>query len=234
LSAKEAAVALEPLADALGHRFEHAELLQEALTHPSVRTRRGAPKRGYERLEFLGDRVLGLIIAELLWRRFPDEAEGALTRRHTSLVRRETLTGVAKEVGLGSHIVLSAGEEAAGARANPSVLADVCEAVIAAIYLDGGLAAARNFVERWWEQRLTKLGAPPRDPKTALQEWAQARGRALPAYRTVATEGPAHRRTFTVTVTVEGVPPASASGSSKRAAETAAAAAALAAIDGAP
>ncbi len=234
MSAKEAAVAPAPLADALGHRFEHAELLQEALTHPSVRARRGAPKRGYERLEFLGDRVLGLIIAELLWRRFPDEAEGALTRRHTSLVRRETLTGVAKEVGLGSHIVLSAGEEAAGARANPSVLADVCEAVIAAIYLDGGLAAARSFVERWWEQRLTKLGAPPRDPKTALQEWAQARGRALPAYRTVATEGPAHRRTFTVTVTVEGLPPASASGSSKRAAETAAAAAALAAIDGAP
>jgi ribonuclease-3 len=228
---KDAAAALAPLADALGHPFDHPELLVEALTHPSARTRRGVPKRGYERLEFLGDRVLGLIIAELLWRRFPDEAEGALTRRHTSLVRRETLTSIAKEIGLGAHIVLSSGEEAAGARGNPSVLADVCEAVIAALYLDGGLAAARAFVERWWEQRLTKLGAPPRDPKTALQEWAQARGRALPAYRTVATEGPAHRRTFTVTVTVEGLPPASASGSSKRAAEAAAAAAALATLD---
>jgi ribonuclease III len=228
---KDAAAALAPLTDALGHRFDHPELLVEALTHPSARTRRGAGKRGYERLEFLGDRVLGLIIAELLWRRFPDEAEGALTRRHTGLVRRETLTSIAKEIGLGAHIVLSSGEEAAGARGNPSVLADVCEAVIAALYLDGGLPAARAFVERWWEQRLTKLGAPPRDPKTTLQEWAQARGRALPVYRTVAAEGPAHRRTFTVTVSVEGLPPASASGSSKRAAEAAAAAAALATLD---
>jgi len=188
LSARETPHALAPLFEALGHRFEHVELLQEALTHPSARARRGGPKRGYERLEFLGDRVLGLIIAELLWRRFPDEAEGALTRRHTSLVRRETLTGIAKEIGLGTHILLSAGEEAAGARANPSVLADVCEAVIAAIYLDGGLAAASSFVERAWEQRLTKLGAPPRDPKTALQEWAQARGRALPGLFPVADE----------------------------------------------
>lgn len=227
---KDAAAALAPLADALGHRFDHPELLAEALTHPSARARRGAAKRGYERLEFLGDRVLGLIVAELLWRRFPEEAEGALTRRHTSLVRRETLTSIAKEIGIGEHIVLSSGEEAAGARGNPSVLADVCEAVIAALYLDGGLPAARAFVERWWEQRLTKLGAPPRDPKTALQEWAQARGRALPVYRTVATEGPAHRRTFTVTVSVEGLPSASASGSSKRSAETAAAAAALATL----
>lgn len=229
----EAPADLPPLAEALGHRFERPELLTEALTHPSARSRRGAGKRGYERLEFLGDRVLGLIIAELLWRRFPEEAEGALTRRHTSLVRRETLTGIARDIGLGAYIIVSAGEDAAGARANPSVLADVCEAVIAAIYLDGGLAAARQFVERWWQPRLTKLGAPPRDPKTALQEWAQARGRALPVYATVATEGPAHRRTFTVTVTVEGLPPATASGSSKRAAETAAAAAALATLDAA-
>jgi ribonuclease-3 len=230
MTSKDAAASLAPLAEVLGHGFEHPELLVEALTHPSARARRGGAKRGYERLEFLGDRVLGLIIAELLWRGFPDEAEGALTRRHTSLVRRETLTGIAKEIGLGSHIVLSAGEEAAGSRANPSVLADVCEAVIAALYLDGGLAVARRFVERWWEQRLAKLGAPPHDPKTALQEWAQARGRALPVYRTVATEGPAHRRTFTVSVTVEGLPPATASGSSKRVAEAAAAAAALAVL----
>ena len=227
---KDDTAAPPPLADALGHDFHHAELLAEALTHPSMRSRRGAAKRGYERLEFLGDRVLGLIIAEILWRRFPEEAEGALTRRHTSLVRRETLAGVAKELELGSYIILSPGEEASGARANPSVLADVCEAVIAALYLDGGLPAARRFVERWWEQRLAKLGGPPRDPKTTLQEWAQARGHALPAYRTVATEGPAHRRTFTVTVTVEGLPPATATGSSKRAAETAAAAAALASL----
>ncbi len=227
---KDAVAGLAPLIETLGHSFQKPELLLEALTHPSARGRRGALRRGYERLEFLGDRVLGLIVAELLWRRFPDEAEGALTHRHASLVRREALTKVAKALGLSQHILLSAGEAASGARGNPSVLADVCEAVIAAIYLDGGLAAAQRFVERWWEPQLASLGAPPRDPKTALQEWAQARGRPLPAYRTVAAEGPAHRRTFTVEVTVDGLPPATASGSSKRAAEAAAAAAALAAL----
>jgi ribonuclease-3 len=234
LTVKDGAATLASLTEVLGHEFEHPELLAEALTHPSARSRRGAARRGYERLEFLGDRVLGLIIAELLWRRFPEEAEGALTRRHTGLVRTETLTEAARKIGLGDHIILSAGEEVAGARANPSVLADVCEAVIAALYLDGGLPVAARFVERWWGPKLAKLGAPPRDPKTALQEWAQARGRALPVYSTVDTAGPAHRRTFTITVTVAGLPPATASGPSKRAAEAAAAAVALAAIDAEP
>ena len=215
----------------LGHAFARHELLTEALTHRSAVRKRGSTRRGYERLEFLGDRVLGLVIAELLWRRFPDEAEGELTRRHTHLVRREALAEVAKALDLGPRIIVSRGEDAAGVRHNPSVLADVCEALIAALYLDGGLAAARDFVERWWEPRLAALAAPPRDPKTALQEWAQARGLPLPSYRTVATEGPAHRRRFTVTVSVEGLQPATATGSTKRAAETAAAAAALAALD---
>jgi ribonuclease-3 len=217
------------LAALLDHEFAKPELLREALTHPSARGRRGRDPRGYERLEFLGDRVLGLIVAELLFRRFPKEAEGALTRRHTGLVRRESLTQVAEVAGLGAHILLSPGEDAAGARANQSVLADVCEAVIAALYLDGGLAAATRFVERWWQPQLQALGAaPPRDPKTALQEWAQGRGLPLPVYKTVGTEGPAHRRIFTVSVTVEGLEPATATGASKRAAEVAAAAVALA------
>lgn len=225
------AAASASLADALGHQFARRDLLVEALTHPSAVRRRGSARRAYERLEFLGDRVLGLVVAEMLWRRFPDEAEGELTRRHTDLVRREALAEVARAVGLGARVMVSAGEDAAGVRDNPSVLADVCEAVIAALYLDGGLPAAARFIERWWEARLTVSGAPPRDPKTALQEWAQARGLPLPAYRTVATEGPAHRRKFTITVAVEGLAPATATGSSKRAAETAAAAAALAALD---
>jgi ribonuclease III len=221
----QAAVALAAVLD---HQFSRPELLREALTHSSARGKRGRDPRGYERLEFLGDRVLGLIVAELLFRRFPKEAEGALTRRHTALVRAEALTEVAKAAGLGDHIVLSRGEDAAGARANPSVLADICEAVIAALYLDGGLPAAAKFVERWWQPQLQALGvAPPRDPKTTLQEWAQGRGLPLPAYKTVATEGPAHRRTFTVTVTVDGLEPATATGASKRAAEVAAAALAL-------
>lgn len=227
----DAPAGLALLEGALGHDFAKRDLLIEALTHPSAVRRRGISKRGYERLEFLGDRVLGLIVAELLWRRFPAEAEGELTRRHTHLVRRDALAEVAQAIGLGRQLIVSAGEDAAGVRENPSVLADVCEAVIAALYLDGGLPAARNFVERRWEARLSALGEPPRDPKTTLQEWVQARGLPLPAYRTVATEGPAHRRRFTVTVNVEGLDPATASGSSKRAAETAAAAVALAALD---
>lgn len=226
----DAPASLAPLEDSLGHHFATRDLLLEALTHPSAVRRRGIARRGYERLEFLGDRVLGLIVAELLWRRFPTEAEGELTRRHTHLVRRDALAEVAEAVGLGAQIIVSPGEDAAGVRENKSVLADVCEAVIAALYLDGGLIAARRFVENRWETRLSSLGEPPRDPKTTLQEWVQARGLPLPAYRTVATEGPAHRRRFTVTVNVEGLNPATASGSSKRAAETAAAAAALAAL----
>lgn len=218
-------------AAALGHEFTRRELLTEALTHPSAARRRGSARRGYERLEFLGDRVLGLIIAEMLWRRFPNEAEGELTRRQTDLVRRETLVEVARAIGLGSRLIVSAGENAAGVRDNPSVLADVCEAVVAALYLDGGLTAAANFVARWWEPRLAAAFMPPRDPKTTLQEWAQARGLPLPIYETIATEGPAHRRRFTITVIVSGLPPATATGSSKRAAETAAAAMALAGLN---
>jgi ribonuclease III len=220
-----------PFAQILGHAFTREELLTEALTHPSAIGRRGGKRRHYERLEFLGDRVLGLVVADLLWRRFADEAEGELTRRHAHLVRREALAEVALTLGLGRYLIVSPSEDAAGVRDNPRVLADVCEAVIAALFLDGGLEVATRFVARWWEARLAALGAPPRDPKTALQEWAQGRGLPLPAYRTVPGEGPAHRRLFTVTVRVEGLPPATATGATKRAAETAAAAAALAALD---
>jgi ribonuclease III len=219
------------LAERLGHEFADPDLLTEAFTHPSALGRRGVRRRHYQRLEFLGDRVLGLVVADLVWRRFPNESEGELTRRHADLVRREALAEVARAVGLGSYLIVSNSEDAAGVRDNPRVLADACEALIAAIYLDGGLHVAARFVERWWETRLAASGAPPRDPKTTLQEWAQARGLPLPAYKTVPGDGPAHRRHFTVTVRVESLPPATATGSSKRAAEAAAAAAALAALD---
>jgi len=215
---------LDPLFELLGHRFADPKLLAEALTHSSAHARRGSPRQSYERLEFLGDRVLGLVVAELLWRRFPEEAEGELTRRHTGLVRRESLVEVARALGLGAFVILSQGEAQAGARDTPSVLADACEAVIAALYLDGGLEAARAFVHRYWEPLLQGTATPPRDAKTALQEWAQGRGRGLPTYETVSVAGPAHKRVFTVSARVEGAEPATASGSSKRAAETAAAA----------
>jgi ribonuclease-3 len=232
----EAARVPDDLFETLGHRFARPELLTEALTHASAVPRqpaRGAAKQGYERLEFLGDRVLGLVVAELVWRRFPHEAEGALTRRHTQLVRRETLAEVARAIDLGRHVILSAGEDGARTREVPGVLGDVCEAVIAALYLDGGIAAAERFIHRHWERLIEADAAPPRDPKTALQEWAQARGYALPRYETVKIEGPAHERRFTVAASVADLAPESAAGTSKRAAEVAAAAALLARIAGA-
>jgi ribonuclease-3 len=224
----------DPLAEALGHDFARPELLREALTHPSAlvaerrRSRSAKPAtRGYDRLEFLGDRVLGLVVADLLWRRYDGEPEGLLTRRHTHLVRRETLARIAERIGLGPHLVLSRAEAAAGAAANPGILADACEAVIAAIYLDGGFAAAAGFVRRWWEPVIAEMEGPPRDPKTALQEWAQARGLALPLYELVATDGPDHAPRFTVAARLATGDSATATASSKRTAEAGAAAALL-------
>jgi ribonuclease-3 len=217
----------------IGYEFARRELLQEALTHPSalVAERRGRRRklvgRGYERLEFLGDRVLGLVVADLLWRRFEDEPEGDLTRRHTHLVRREALARVAKAIELGPHLVLSRAEAAAGAAGNPGILADACEALIAAIFVDGGFAAASSFIRRFWEPLIDEMEEPPRDPKTALQEWAQARGLALPAYELVSTSGPDHSPLFTVAASVAGGDRATATASSKRAAEARAAASLL-------
>ena len=230
------ALAGEDPAELIGYAFARPELLAQALTHPSARPRQpggrrrsrqasgAAPRGDYERLEFLGDRVLGLVIADLLWRSFEHEREGPLTRRLTHLVRREALARVAVAIGLDRHLLLSPAEAAAGAARNPGILADVLEAVIAAIYLDGGLPAASAFIERFWKPLIAEMAAPPIDAKTALQEWAQARGLPLPAYELVATSGPDHAPRFTVAVRVAGQAEASATASSKRAAETAAAA----------
>jgi ribonuclease-3 len=221
----------EELRHIIGYEFNRHELLEEALTHPSAlvperrRRRRPTPvKRDFERLEFLGDRVLGLLIADHLWRRFEGEPEGDLTRRHTHLVRREALVRVAETIGLGRYLVLSRAEATAGAAGNPGILADACEALIAAIYLDGGFEAASAFVRRFWEPLIDEMEEPPRDPKTALQEWVQARGLALPAYELVATSGPDHAPLFTVAAYVAGGDPATATASSKRSAEAKAAA----------
>ncbi|HEX3952432.1 MAG TPA: ribonuclease III [Stellaceae bacterium] len=229
------------LAELIGHCFAQPQLLVDALTHPSAlpaqprqgrrQRKRTGPRGGYERLEFLGDRVLGLVIADLLWRRFEQEPEGDLTRRLTSLVRREALARVADAIGLDRHLQMSRAETAAGAARHPGILADVMEAVIAAIYLDGGFAAAFACVERLWAPLLADMEGPPRDPKTTLQEWVQARGLPLPAYQLVDTQGPDHAPNFTVAVHVAGMPEASATASSKRAAEIAAAAAWLAQLD---
>ena len=168
----------------------------------------------------------------MLYERFPDEAEGALSQRFSALVRREALEGVARRLGLGRHLTLSRSESAAGGRDNAANLADACEAVIGALYIDGGLAAAEDFVRRHWEAAMSADPEPPRDAKTRLQEWSQSRALGLPVYRTLAASGPAHAPLFEVEATVAGLGRAVATGATKRAAEQGAAAILLARTGG--
>jgi len=218
--ARKAADASE-LMDALGHRFASSDLLEDALTHPSLaglraRSRGGTP--AYERLEFLGDRVLGLVIAEWLYQRYPDANEGEMAKRHAALVNREALRAVAVEIGLGRFLHLARGEEAGSARKNLATLPDAMEAVIGALYLDGGLAAAAQFIHRYWQKEIAVSEAPA-DPKTSLQEWAQGQGLPLPQYRVVQHSGPAHAPKFIIEASVRGQTPVVAEGNSKREAQ---------------
>jgi len=211
----------------IGYRFSDSALLTCALTHISAlkgpRNRAGS----YQRLEFLGDHVLGLVISDMLFRGFPRADEGELSRRLADLVRKETCAEIASSIELGSAIKLGSSEVNAGARKRPAILADVCEALIGAVYLDGGYAAAASMVERLWQERMRAKAQPLRDPKTVLQEWAQARGLPTPAYREVARSGPDHSPVFRVAVQLPNFAAAEGSGRSKRAAEQAAAAAML-------
>jgi len=210
------------LADTLGHSFKNPALLRRALTHAST-TGRGSTA-DYERLEFLGDRVLGLLVADMLLRRFPDATEGELAKRHAWLVSREALAEVAEGLGLGAHLIVAKGTASNDLQNNPAVLADACEAVIAALYLDGGLEAARGLIGTQWAPLIELARTPPREPKTTLQEWVQARGMALPSYRVVEQEGPDHEPLFTIEAAVPGSGAVTGKGRSKRAAEQEAAA----------
>jgi ribonuclease-3 len=216
------------LMEHLGHVFKTPELLDHALTHPSLGAFRQRRKgvMPYERLEFLGDRVLGLVIAQWLYEKYPEASEGDLAKRHAALVNREALRAVAKEIELGSYLRLARGEEASAARKNLATLPDAMEAVIGALYLDGGLKAAENFIHRYWQKDIAVSEAPA-DPKTALQEWAQGQGLPLPQYKVIEHSGPAHAPKFVIEVTVKNHPSASAEGDSKRAAQKAAAASLL-------
>ena len=233
--------ALAPVEAVLGHRFRDPSLLEEALTHASaVDPGRGrgpgrvvpAGRRSNERLEFLGDRVLGLLVAHLLIERFPDDAEGDLTHRHVALVQKGSLAEVGARLGLGAWLEVAPGEADTGGREKPAILADACEAALGAIYLDGGIDAARRFVERHWEPLLARVAAPPRDAKTTLQELAQARGLGLPAYRLLGSAGPPHAQRFTAEASLPGLGAATGEGASKRAAEREAARLLLARIGG--
>lgn len=211
----------------LGHVFAQRELLAQALTHSSLRT-----AGNNERLEFLGDRVLGLAVAALLYERFPKDAEGALAKRHTSLVQQSALSEIAQQIGIPKAVKLSDSERNAGGARKDAILADAMEALIAAVFLDAGYGAARDVVEKLFAARAVHDAAPPEDPKTRLQEWAQAQGLPLPIYEVTGQTGPDHAPLFRVAVVVQGQERAQAEAASKRAAEKAAAAELLRRIGG--
>ena len=210
----------------LGHHFEDPTLLLLALTHASAAQKAG---KNNERLEFLGDRVLALVLAEHLLDRFPREREGAIAKRHAQLVRREMLAKVARDIDLGTFIIADSGIDGVRTRDQERVLADTMEAVIAAVYLDGGLDVARAFLTTRWEPLLEADHAPPRDPKSSLQEWAQGRGLPLPRYELLSCDGPPHDPDFLVSVAVDGLPAGTARGKTRRQAEQKAASSVLAA-----
>ena len=211
------------LAGRTGHAFGDLRLLETALTHSSA----VKALANNERLEFLGDRVLGLIVAEMVFRRFPEAREGEIAPRFNALVDARTCAEIGEELELADFVRADAALKARTRGAGGNYLADAVEALIAAIYLDGGIEAARAFVTRYWEPRLSMVVAKPANPKSELQEWAAKSGDARPEYRIESREGPDHQPLFTVLVKVPGLAPARGTGGSRRAAEEAAATALL-------
>ncbi|THD75282.1 MAG: ribonuclease III [Phenylobacterium sp.] len=213
MTARAAAVA--QLEQRIGHVFADRDLLERALTHASVGDR--APSASHnERLEFLGDRVLNLIVADELMEKLPEAPEGELTKLFHTLINAHACAVVAREVGLDAALRMGGGAGKTGMRKNERVLGDACEALIAALYLDGGLELARRFVLTAWAIPLANLNRPTKDPKTMLNEWALSRGRPAPVYRVVSQEGLAHEPRFQIEVFVEGLTPEVAAGGSKK------------------
>ncbi len=210
----------------IGYVFNDKSLIERALTHGSfAEGRRTIPT--YERLEFLGDRVLGLMTAEALFKAFDKADEGALAPRLNSMVRKETCADVAREVDLGAALRIGKSEEKGGGRNKNSILGDACESLMAAIYLDGGRAAVQVFFDHHWGPRIDALKTKPADAKSALQEWAARVGFGAPRYTLTERSGPDHKPVFTVEVTLSSLTPAAGEGGSKQAAERAAAEALL-------
>lgn len=216
--------AVRRLEEKTKHTFRDLARLERALTHASARPSAGSD---YERLEFLGDRVLGLVIAELLFRAYPTASEGELSLRLNSLVNADTCAAVADEIGLHEFIRTGSDVKGLADKRLKSLRADVVESLIATIYLDGGLEAAQPFIERYWNARSREINSAQRDPKTELQEWAHQQNGAQPQYTVVDRTGPDHDPQFTVKVNVKGFEPATGIGRSKRIAEQEAAVALL-------
>ncbi len=212
---------MKELQTSLGYTFHNEAHLRRALTHPSTKL----PDN--QRLEFLGDAVLEFCVSDMLYQKYPDLHEGALTARRAALVCERTLSAIARSLALGRFLVMGHGEEQTGGREKPSILADAMEAVLAAIYVDGGWEAAREVILRLFAQDEQLIAWRGQDDKSALQEYTQAHGLELPAYEIIGQSGPDHDRRFTAQVSVLGKPVATVEGNSKKAAEQAAAKAAL-------
>ena len=220
---------MQELFDELGYKFQNDSLLYRALTHKS------ASSDNNERLEFLGDSIVNFVIAEALFRRYPEAREGKLTRMRASLVRGQSLSQLARRLQLGEAIRLGSGERKSGGRRRDSILADTIEAVIGAVFLDGGMAACQEAVNKWFELEFASVNPDQvdKDPKTALQEWLQREKRSLPVYRVLEVLGPAHQQTFRVQAQVDGLTDFPiGTGGSRREAEQAAAADALIRLSG--
>jgi ribonuclease-3 len=209
----------EKLQVRLGHRFADPDLLDRALTHSSAISPGKRIEKSYQRLEFLGDRVLGLVVADMLYRRYPKSNEGELSRSLNTLVRKETCAEIARQLDLGKEIILGESEARSGGAGKDAILGDITEAIIGAIYLDGGLEPAQAFVERLFEEFLADGQANRADAKTTLQEWAQARGLEPPSYVLVERTGPDHAPEFTIGIDLAGFDRLEAAGPSKKIAE---------------
>ena len=220
---------LDELQDLLGHTFTNVDLLTQALRHASTTEQR---TNSNERLEFLGDRVLGLVMAEMLYAQFPNEEEGELARRFAGLTSRDTLARVGDGFALMDLVRTQAVDAETSARSHDSVVADTLEAILGALYLDGGLDIAAAFIQTRWADLVNEDIKPPKDAKTALQEWAQGRALGLPKYDILGREGPDHAPTFTIKVTVKNNGEGVGKGSSRRAAEQDAAAKLMAELEG--
>jgi ribonuclease III len=212
---------IEELETRLGYEFKDGGLLREALTHASARTAQGG--RDNERLEFLGDRVLGLSIAALLYAQFPEAREVEFARHYNALVCERSCVAIAQALDLGPHLIMAPSEARTGGRKKSVILADACEALLGAVYLEGGFEAAAALINRLWGPLVPAAAAPPPDAKTALQEYAQSQRRGLPEYKVVGRSGADHAPSFTVEVTVKGLRSALGEGPSLKKAQQAAA-----------
>jgi ribonuclease-3 len=212
------AIPYDKVEEVIGYKFQDRHFLERALTHSST-----GDEYNYQRLEFLGDRVVGLVMADALFKKFRSENEGGLAKRHTALVQGSTLAVIGQAHGLNEFILFSDAEKDAGGSQNENIIGDVVESLLGAIYIDGGYQAAQEVILRLWGDNIETLEKAPQDPKTELQEWVQARQLPLPNYEIILKEGPDHSPVFTIQLTVLGYDPVTDKGASRRQTEKTAA-----------